>query len=193
MLSVFSGLSPSAKINLKSNFAVLRGQTWVVWWQHTAPFVNLRLGHVELCPRTLIGWFSTYPLRLFRQSNTLTFTPIKNRIYTVWETFFWVSLKTMAISDVVNSFLQGFQTSIFLTLNTFLFIIPTFVCTICRYSCSVGYLLFWTFCPIICFTFSLLSKHFLFSRWISGVCSVHHPYVWACCLRYLNCSEIKDR
>ena len=33
----------------------------------------------------------------------------------------------------------------------------------------------------------------LIGIWISGVHNVHHPYVWASCLRYLNCREIKDR
>ncbi|EDO33988.1 predicted protein [Nematostella vectensis] len=33
----------------------------------------------------------------------------------------------------------------------------------------------------------------LIGVWVSGSFTVHHPFVWACCIKFLNCKSIKER
>lgn len=33
----------------------------------------------------------------------------------------------------------------------------------------------------------------LLGIWVSGIYSIHHPYIWACCLRFIHCTAIQQR
>ena len=40
----------------------------------------------------------------------------------------------------------------------------------------------------------LLHLHFAFScSWVSGTYSIHHPFIWACCLRFIHSTAIQQR
>ena len=39
----------------------------------------------------------------------------------------------------------------------------------------------------------MIDALYYIDSWVSGAYSVHHPFVWACCMRYLHSTELKDR